>query len=143
LIIGYLNSSSSTQGQPLQNLLTFLAIHPTLLPEKLHILSFRRSNISSILNLTLLESPTLKLLPRWELDFSTRRVPRRHNLTTLMDPKHRISEARELNNNLMRWRVAQGLNLDIIRSANIAILGMGTLGCGVVRTLMVSPTLSL
>jgi len=54
-----------------------------------------------------------------------------------MDPKRRIAEARELNNNLMRWRVAEGLDLDVIRNSNVAILGMGTLGCGVVRTLMV------
>jgi ubiquitin-like modifier-activating enzyme ATG7 len=57
-----------------------------------------------------------------------------------MDPKRRIAEARELNNNLMRWRVAEGLDLDIIRNANVTILGMGTLGCGVVRTLMVLHT---
>jgi hypothetical protein len=55
-----------------------------------------------------------------------------------MDPKRRIAEARDLNNNLMRWRVAQGIDLDVIRKANIAVLGMGTLGCGVVRTMMVS-----
>jgi ubiquitin-like modifier-activating enzyme ATG7 len=57
-----------------------------------------------------------------------------------MDPQKRISEARDLNNNLMRWRVARGLDLDIIRERNVAVLGMGTLGCGVVRTLMVPPS---
>ena len=100
-------------------------------------MSYRRSQKSSLLNMSPTESTSLKLVPRWELDFSGRRVARRHNLSTLMDPKRRIAEARELNNNLMRWRVAQGLDLDIIRSSNVAILGMGTLGCGVVRTLMV------
>ena len=64
-------------------------------------------------------------------------MARRHNLSTLLDPKIRIKEARDLNNNLMKWRVASGINLDIIKSANIVVLGMGTLGCGVVRTLMV------
>jgi ubiquitin-like modifier-activating enzyme ATG7 len=78
-----------------------------------------------------------KLLPRWETDFSGRRVARRHNLSTLMDPKQRISEARDLNNNLMRWRVAEGIDLECIKRGKVAVLGMGTLGCGVVRTLMV------
>jgi ubiquitin-like modifier-activating enzyme ATG7 len=54
-----------------------------------------------------------------------------------MDPKQRISEARDLNNNLMRWRVAEGIDLEGIKRGKVAILGMGTLGCGVVRTLMV------
>jgi ubiquitin-like modifier-activating enzyme ATG7 len=54
-----------------------------------------------------------------------------------MDPKQRISEARDLNNNLMRWRVAEGIDLEGIKQGKVAILGMGTLGCGVVRTLMV------
>jgi ubiquitin-like modifier-activating enzyme ATG7 len=53
-----------------------------------------------------------------------------------MDPGQRISEARDLNNNLMRWRVAEGIDLEGIKRGKVAILGMGTLGCGVVRTLM-------
>ena len=67
---------------------------------------------------------------------------RHHDLSTAMDPKRRIAEARDLNNNLMRWRVAQGIDLDVIRRANVAVLGMGTLGCGVVRTLMVPHRIS-
>jgi ubiquitin-like modifier-activating enzyme ATG7 len=56
----------------------------------------------------------------------------------MMDPTRRIAEARDLNNNLMRWRVASGINLDVIKRSKVLVLGMGTLGCGVVRTLMVS-----
>jgi hypothetical protein len=37
----------------------------------------------------------------------------------------------------MRWRVAEGIDLEGIKRGKVAILGMGTLGCGVVRTLMV------
>ena len=82
----------------------------------------------------------VKLHARWEKDFSGKRVARRHNLSTMMDPKRRIAEARDLNNNLMRWRVATGLDLEVIKRAKVLVLGMGTLGCGVVRTLMVPPT---
>ena len=81
----------------------------------------------------------MKLHARWEKDFSGKRVARRHDLSTMMDPTRRIAEARDLNNNLMRWRVATGLDLDIIKRGKVLVLGMGTLGCGVVRTLMVRP----
>ena len=66
-------------------------------------------------------------------------MPRRHNLSASMDPRQRIKEARDLNNNLMKWRVAQGIDLDVVKKANVLVLGMGTLGCAVVRTLMVLP----
>ena len=79
----------------------------------------------------------IKLHARWEKDFSGKRVARRHDLSTMMDPKIRIREARDLNNNLMKWRVATGIDLDIIKRAKVLVLGMGTLGCGVVRTLIV------
>jgi len=55
----------------------------------------------------------------------------------MMDPTRRIAEARDLNNNLMRWRVATGLDLEVIKRGKVLVLGMGTLGCGVVRTLLV------
>jgi hypothetical protein len=135
-----LNSSSTQQGQSLQNLLSFLSLH-SLLPASsvIRVLSYRRPpSQTEILSLVPLDStPPKQLLSRWEHDFSGRRVPRRHNLSTLLDPTIRIKEARDLNNNLMKWRVASGIDLDIIKSANIVVLGMGTLGCGVVRTLMV------
>jgi hypothetical protein len=57
-----------------------------------------------------------------------------------MDPKQRIREARDLNNNLMKWRVAQGIDLDVVKGGKVLVLGMGTLGCAVVRTLMVHIT---
>jgi hypothetical protein len=127
------------QGQPLQNLLSFISIH---YPQSNKFLSYRRSSQSTIL--TLGPVPTqpndLKLLARWEKDFSGKRVPKRQNLSSMMDPKKRIAEARDLNNNLMKWRVATGLDLLVIKKSKVLVLGMGTLGCGVVRTLMVPPT---
>ena len=87
--------------------------------------------------MSLIEPVKTRLRARWEVDEKGHAIVRRHNLSTSMDPKRRIAEARDLNNNLMRWRVAEGIDLDIIRNANVTILGMGTLGCGVVRTLMV------
>lgn len=137
--IGYLNPSPTEEGQPLQNLLSFLALHPTLPPTIAHlqILSYRSHGTSSILTLRQTEPLKLRIRARWEIDKQGRPIVRHHDLSTAMDPKRRIAEARDLNNNLMRWRVAQGIDLDVIKRANVAVLGMGTLGCGVVRTLMV------
>lgn len=139
MYIGYLNPSPAEEGQPLQNLLTFIALHPTLPPSiaALQILSYRRHGLSSLLTLRQTEPLKLRIRARWETDSHGRPIVRHHDLSTAMDPKRRIAEARDLNNNLMRWRVAEGIDLDVIRRANVAILGMGTLGCGVVRTLMV------
>jgi hypothetical protein len=87
----------------------------------------------------------LSYLSRWEKDpTSQKRVPRRVILSAMMDPKRRIAEARDLNNRLMKWRVAMGLDLEAVKRSKVLVLGMGTLGCAVVRTLMVSfPCLSL
>jgi hypothetical protein len=139
VMIGYLNSSSRDQGQPLQNLLTFLCLH-SLFPSRSPLLVLSYSRVPSqikILEIAPQDTNPRPLLSRWEPDFSGRRVARRHNLSTLLDPKLRIREARDLNNNLMKWRIASGIDLDLIKVANVLVLGMGTLGCGVVRTLMV------
>ena len=147
--MGYLSSSSSpqTESQPLQNLLTFLHLH-SLIPDTLHVLSYRRNSASHLLHLAPQstsgpQDSGVKVHAHWEKDFSGKRVARRHDLSTMMDPKRRISEARDLNNNLMRWRVATGIDLEVIKRAKVLVLGMGTLGCGVVRALMVRNPQSL
>jgi len=144
VIIGYLNPSSSSdfEGQPLKNLLSFLAHQPTiafLLSGR--IFSYSPYSTSSILHVSIGQhsKADVKFEWHWELDFSgQKRIPRTQNLSSMMDPKRRIAEARDLNNHLMKWRVAEGINLDIIKEQKALILGMGTLGCIVVRTLMVS-----
>lgn len=144
VVIGYLNPSSSSEfeGQPLKNLLSFLAHQPNiafLLSGR--IFSYSPYSTSSILNVSICQhsKADVKFEWHWELDFSgQKRIPRTQNLSSMMDSKRRIAEARDLNNHLMKWRVAEGINLDIIKEQKALILGMGTLGCIVVRTLMVS-----
>ena len=46
-----------------------------------------------------------------------------------LDPKVIAENAVDLNLKLMKWRMAPGLNLDIVASTSCLLLGSGSLGC--------------
>ena len=61
--------------------------------------------------------------------------PRTVNLSPLLSPQHLSAQASDLNLRLMKWRAVPNLDLDKLRSLKVLLLGAGTLGCGVARTL--------
>ncbi|XP_070632971.1 ubiquitin-like modifier-activating enzyme ATG7 isoform X9 [Bos indicus] len=62
--------------------------------------------------------------------------PRMVNLSECMDPKRLAESSVDLNLKLMCWRLVPTLDLDKVVSAKCLLLGAGTLGCNVARTLM-------
>ncbi|CDQ98756.1 unnamed protein product, partial [Oncorhynchus mykiss] len=74
----------------------------------------------------------------WEKNPKGAMGPRMVNLSECMDPKRLAESSVDLNLKLMRWRLVPSLNLDKVTSTKCLLLGAGTLGCNVARTLMVS-----
>ena len=87
--------------------------------------------------LNLLES-TLNPFPvvGWELNPRGRAGPRRVDLGESMDPTRLAVAAAELNLKLMRWRLLPELDLERVTKTKCLLIGAGTLGCAVARTLL-------
>ena len=54
----------------------------------------------------------------------------------MMDPARLADQAVDLNLKLMRWRILPALDLEKVASTRVLLLGAGTLGCYVARTLL-------
>ncbi|CAI5965096.1 unnamed protein product [Closterium sp. NIES-64] len=74
----------------------------------------------------------------WELNTKGRTGARCADLAPLMDPTRLADEAASLNLKLMRWRVLPQLQLERLNATKCLLLGAGTLGCQVARSLLVS-----
>jgi ubiquitin-like modifier-activating enzyme ATG7 len=72
----------------------------------------------------------------WERDADGRLLPRSADVRASMDPERRAADALTLNNKLMKWRVAPGLDTELLGSTKCLLVGAGTLGCAVARTLL-------
>lgn len=58
------------------------------------------------------------------------------NLKDQLDTKKLVENAADLNLKLMKWRMAPGLELDILQKSSCLLLGSGSLGCQVARNLV-------
>ena len=72
----------------------------------------------------------------WELNPRGRAGPRRADLGESMDPTRLAVAAAELNLKLMRWRLLPELDLERVTKTKCLLIGAGTLGCAVARTLL-------
>ncbi|XP_041130134.1 ubiquitin-like modifier-activating enzyme ATG7 [Polyodon spathula] len=72
----------------------------------------------------------------WEKNQKGSMGPRMVNLSECMDPKRLAESSVDLNLKLMRWRLVPSLDLEKVVSIKCLLLGAGTLGCNVARTLM-------
>ena len=72
----------------------------------------------------------------WERNPRGKLAPRLMDLSSLIDPLVIAEQSVDLNLKLMKWRVSPDINLDIIKETKVLILGSGTLGCYVSRSLL-------
>ncbi|XP_069674598.1 ubiquitin-like modifier-activating enzyme ATG7 isoform X2 [Periplaneta americana] len=72
----------------------------------------------------------------WERNERGKFGPRMMNLSSSMDPVKLAETSVDLNLKLMKWRLMPQLNLDLIKNTRCLLLGSGTLGCSVARTLL-------
>ncbi|GHP06665.1 ThiF protein [Pycnococcus provasolii] len=72
----------------------------------------------------------------WELNSRGVAAPRTAKLASAFDPHALADQAVELNLKLMRWRANPKLDVDAMRHQKCLLVGAGTLGCAVARTLL-------
>jgi ubiquitin-like modifier-activating enzyme ATG7 len=72
----------------------------------------------------------------WEKNQKGRLGARMVDLKSVFDPKTLARTSADLNLKLMRWRSLPSLDLAALKSAKCLMLGAGTLGCNVARTLL-------
>ena len=99
---------------------------------------------NTILEIT--ESPDKKSIPDysqiklqavgWEKNTKAKLAPRLISLSSLLSPSHLASTAVNLNLSLMKWRQIPNLNTELLSQTRCLLLGAGTLGCNVARTLL-------
>ncbi|CCF58381.1 hypothetical protein KAFR_0E02280 [Kazachstania africana CBS 2517] len=118
----------------------FLSIFNYHYPAKNQIMvNFIRTNDSSFAyDLKLSSEGTIDRfkVSGWERNAQGKLLPRVTDLSALIDPLKIADQSVDLNLKLMKWRVAPEINLKVIKEIKVLILGAGTLGCYVSRTLM-------
>ncbi|CAO3621088.1 unnamed protein product [Cunninghamella blakesleeana] len=148
-MLGFCDPSSSTSpttpGWPLRNFLAW-AYHMWGHHSSFTILCYRESDnklnafASRILQVELTENTiysqeNVKAVG-WERNVQGKLGPRVADLGPLMDPTRLADSSVDLNLKLMRWRVMPELDLEKIKETKCLLLGAGTLGCYVARSLL-------
>ncbi|QRV99149.1 ubiquitin-like modifier-activating enzyme ATG7 [Ceratobasidium sp. AG-Ba] len=148
-ILGFVDPSANPQspGWPLRNLLTLL--HTRLgVSGPLKVLAWRdtespgpnrvwHSRIGQVSMASAATAETTRpTAVGWEKNTQGKLGPRLADLAPMMDPSRLADQAVDLNLKLMRWRILPALDLEKVSQTKCLLLGAGTLGCYVARTLM-------
>jgi hypothetical protein len=72
----------------------------------------------------------------WELNAQNRPGPRIIKYSTQTSDIDLANQSADLNLQLMRWRVIPDLETPLLKNTSVLLLGSGTLGCAVARTLI-------
>lgn len=139
------SSHPSAPGWPLRNVLSYLSLSSTSLPVKsIRIIALRDGEDARVgvvrikLDGGVVEEGERKKpsVVGWEKNEKGKLAPRMADLAPLMDPVRLADQAVDLNLQLMRWRIMPALDLEKVSNTKVLLLGAGTLGCYVARTLM-------
>ncbi|KAM0747191.1 E1-like protein-activating [Meredithblackwellia eburnea MCA 4105] len=136
------SSHPTAPGWPLRNVLSYLTNSHGI--SRIRIVAYRDSaedhGKSRVSTISLKEAPEkVTLRPGvvgWEKNDKGKLGPRVADLAPLMDPTRLADQAVDLNLQLMRWRIMPSLDLEKVSRTKVLLLGAGTLGCYVARTLM-------
>ncbi|USP74951.1 hypothetical protein yc1106_02225 [Curvularia clavata] len=80
--------------------------------------------------------PPLPKVTGWERTENGKLTSRTVDLSEYMDETKLADQAVDLNLKLIKWRIAPSIDLDVIKNCKCLLLGAGTLGTYVSRTLM-------
>lgn len=72
----------------------------------------------------------------WELNSRGKPGAKQANLSAMMSPLLLAESSADLNLKLMKWRLVPDLDTDVLATTKCLLLGAGTLGCAVARTLL-------
>ncbi|TFK21522.1 E1-like protein-activating [Coprinopsis marcescibilis] len=142
-IVGFIDPSADpvNPGWPLRNLLAYLrALYPAH-TTSVQVLRWRDLTSSQLGTVSLpapLPSTTTDRPSAvgWERNPQGKLGARVADLAPMMDPTRLAAQAVDLNLKLMRWRILPALDLEKVSGARCLLLGAGTLGCYVARSLM-------
>nr|BAE42750.1 unnamed protein product [Mus musculus] len=134
-------------GWPLRNFLVLAAHRWSGSFQSVEVLCFRDHTMQGARDVThsiifevklpeMAFSPDCPKAVGWEKNQKGGMGPRMVNLSGCMDPKRLAESSVDLNLKLMCWRLVPTLDLDKVVSVKCLLLGAGTLGCNVARTLM-------
>ncbi|KAF9118329.1 Autophagy protein 7 [Mortierella sp. 14UC] len=145
VIVGFADPSSldSNPGWPLRNLLALLQYRWKV--TKVRVLCFREVlgkqdiSASKLFTAQIPSYVPVTACPKavgWEKNAQGKLGPRLADLAPLMDPTRLADTAVDLNLKLMRWRLLPDLQLEKVQNTRCLLLGAGTLGCYVARSLL-------